>query len=126
MIFIPFSIDRFSFQTDDGFVLLDVCRQGIHTDALNWMVYDFINKKVTFVTISHTHCESGLCDMKNIKIIQIGDETGFVQVSTAAIAGGMVVPITSCVFVFQNKPITQVDFENWSVVRTWSSMEILE
>ena len=50
--------------------------------------------------------------LKNIKLLPIGDETGFVQVLTTAIAGGMIVPITSCVFVFQNKSITQVDFES--------------
>ena len=78
-------------------------------------------KKVTFVTNSHTQAESGLwliahcntsfCFMFSRKMT-VGDETGFVQVSTAAIAGGMVVPITSCVFVFQNKSISQVDFES--------------
>ena len=60
IIVVPLAIDRFSFQTDDGFVLLGVCRQRTYADASNWMIHDFINKKVTLVTNSHTHCESGL------------------------------------------------------------------
>ena len=60
IIVVPLAMDGFSFQIDDGFVLLDVCRQGIHVDTSNWVVYDFINKKVTLVTNSQTHCESGL------------------------------------------------------------------
>ena len=46
-----------------------------------------------------------------MKLLPIGDETGFVQVSTAAIAGGMIEPISSCIFVFQNKSITQVELK---------------
>ena len=38
--------------------------------------------------------------------------TNSLLLSTTAIAGGMIVPIKSCVFVFQNKSITQVDFES--------------
>ena len=62
---------------------------------------------------AHVRLESGLYTIEDFEceITTVGDETGFVQVSTAAIAGGMIVPITSCVF-FQNKPITQVDFES--------------
>ena len=45
IIVVHLAIDRFSFQTDDGFVLLDVFRQGAYVDTPNWVVYDFINKK---------------------------------------------------------------------------------
>ena len=89
------------------------------------MIYDFINKKshichqfanpLRIRSLRHDPLQD-ICVFytfkKLIEIIPIGDETGFVQVSTAAIAGGMIVPITSCVFVFQNKSITQVDFES--------------
>ena len=61
IIVVPLAIDRFSFQTDDGFILLNVCRQGIHANAPNWIIYDFINKMVIFVSNSHTHCESVIC-----------------------------------------------------------------
>ena len=49
---------------------------------------------------------------EHIKVLAVGDETGLVQVASTAIAGGMVIPITSCGFVFQNKSLNQIDFES--------------
>ena len=45
IIVVPLAMDRFSFQTDDGFVLLDVCRQRSHADAANWVIDDAVYKK---------------------------------------------------------------------------------
>ena len=49
IIVVPLDIDSFSFQTDDGFVLLDVCRQRSHVYKSYWVMDDTVYKKVTFV-----------------------------------------------------------------------------
>ena len=48
---------------------------------------------------------------KCIKVLAVGDETGFVQVSSTAIARGMIVFATSRVLVLQNETVTEINLE---------------
>ena len=44
-------------------------------------------------------------------VLAVGDETGFVQVSPAVIARGMIVLVSSHVLFPQNEPVTETDLE---------------
>ena len=46
-----------------------------------------------------------------IKVLAVGDETGFIQVSFAAIARGMIVFVSPRVLVTQNEHIIEVNLE---------------
>ena len=48
---------------------------------------------------------------KVVKSLAVGDETGFVQVSTAAVARGMVVLVSVHVLVPQHECVTEVNLE---------------
>ena len=48
---------------------------------------------------------------KVVKILAVGDETGFVQVSSTAIARGVIVLVSSHVLVPQHEPVTEVNLE---------------
>ena len=48
---------------------------------------------------------------KVIKVLAVGDETGFVQVASTAIARGMIVLVLTRVLVSQNEPVTEVNLE---------------
>ena len=48
---------------------------------------------------------------KVIKVLAVGDETGFVQVASTAITRGMIVLVLTRVLVSQNEPVTEVNLE---------------
>ena len=48
---------------------------------------------------------------KVIKVLAIGDETGFVQVASTAITRGRIVLVLTRVLVSQNEPVTEVNLE---------------
>ena len=48
---------------------------------------------------------------KVIKVVAVGDETGFVQVAPTAITRGMIVLVLTRVLVSQNEPVTDVNLE---------------
>ena len=48
---------------------------------------------------------------KLVKIVAVGDETGFVQVPSATVARGMVVLVSSRVLVPQNEPVMEIHLE---------------
>ena len=81
-----------------------------------------LRKKGTLVTSSHTHAESGffidspLQDVgfsdafeKVIKVLAVGDETGLVQVASAAITRGMIVLVSTRFLVSQNEPEVKLE-----------------
>ena len=49
---------------------------------------------------------------KVIKVLVVGDETGFVQVASTAIARGMIVLVSTSVLVPQNETVTDVKLEH--------------
>ena len=48
---------------------------------------------------------------KDIKVLAVGDETGFAQVASTAIARGIIVLVSTRVLVPQNEPVTEVNLE---------------
>ena len=48
---------------------------------------------------------------KVIKVLAVGDETGFVQVASTSITRGMIVHVLTRVLVSQNEPVTEVNLE---------------
>ena len=48
---------------------------------------------------------------KVIKVLAVGDETGLVQVTSTAVAGGMVVLVSTRVLIPQKEPVTEVNLE---------------
>ena len=48
---------------------------------------------------------------KVIKVLAVGDETGFVQVASTAITRGMIILLLTRVLVSQNEPVTEVNLE---------------
>ena len=48
---------------------------------------------------------------KVIKVLAVGDETGFVQVASTAITRGMIILVLTPVLVSQNEPVTEVNLE---------------
>ena len=48
---------------------------------------------------------------KVVKILAVGDETGFVQVSSTAIARGVIVLVSSRVLVPRHESVTEVNLE---------------
>ena len=62
---------------------------------------------------------------KVVKILAVGDETGFVQVSSTAIARGVIVLISIRVLVPQYEPVTEVNLEGVGLflVRSKASLE---
>ena len=52
---------------------------------------------------------------KVVKILAVGDETGFVQVSSTAIARGVIVLVSTRVLVPQYEPVTEVNLEGFGL-----------
>ena len=92
----PFAVDGFPFQTDDASVALDVGGKG-QVDAPDRMIDNAIDEEGG-IRHEFTHPrrirsvsddplqEVGFSDafQKGVKVVMVGDETGFVQVPSAA------------------------------------------
>ena len=95
---VPFGMVGFPFQTDDGFVVLDVGWKG-HAYTPYWMIDDAVDEegeigrefahpcRIRYLIDGQLHYVD-FSDMfeKGIKVLAVGYETGFVQASSAAIA----------------------------------------
>ena len=117
-------MDGFLFQTYDGFVLLDVEWKRDHVCTSYRMIDDEVDEKCD---IGHEFAhpsrirslidgplqDVGFSDAfeKVVKILAVGNETGFVQVSSTAITRGVIVLVSSRVLVPQNEPVTEVNLE---------------
>ena len=124
VVIVPLGIVGLLFQSDDGFVLLDVGWKGDHSYASYRVIDDAVDEKCD---IGHefTHPrrirslidgplqDVGFSDAfeKVIKILAVGDETGLVQVASTAVARGMVILVSTRVLVPQNEPVTEVNLE---------------
>ena len=116
-------MDGFPFQTDDSFVVLHVSGKS-HGHASDRMISDAIDEEGG---IRHEFAHprrirsllgSLLQDIavlaafqKLVKLIAVGDETGFVQVPSATVTRRMVVLVSSRDRVPQNEPVTEIDLE---------------
>ena len=116
-------MDWFRFQTDDGFVLLDVGWKG-HAYTSYRMIDDAVEEKGDIGhELAHPRRirsliggplqDVGFSDAfeKDIEFLAVGDETGFVQLASTAIARGMIVLVSARVLVHQNEPVTEVNLE---------------
>ena len=114
----------FRFQTVDGFVLLDVDWKGgrLYTsyrmidDAVDEegdIGHEFAHPRRIRSLIDGPLQDVGFSDAfeKVIKVLAVGDETGFVQVASTAITRGMIVLVLTRVLVSQNEPVTEVNLE---------------
>ena len=114
----------FRFQADDGFVLLDVDREGGRTytsyrvndeavDEEGDIGHEFAHPRRIRSLIDGPLQDVAFSDAfeKFIKVLAVGDETGFVQVASTAIARGMIVFVSTRVLVPQNEPVTEVNLE---------------
>ena len=94
----------FRFQTDDAFLLLDVVRKGGRLYTSYRMIDDAVNEESDIRhEFAHPRRIRSLIDgplqdvgfsdafEKVIKVLAVGDETGFVQVASTAITRGMIV-----------------------------------
>ena len=57
---VPLGMDGLRFQTDDGFVLLDVCRQRSHVYTSYWVINDAVDEESHICHQFTTHFESGV------------------------------------------------------------------
>ena len=114
----------FRFQTDDGFVLIDVYWKRGHAYTSYGMIGDAVDEESDIChEFAHPHRIRSLIGgplqyigfsdafEKVIKVLAVSDETGFVQVASTAIARGMIVLVSTRVFVPQNEPVTEVNLE---------------
>ena len=122
VVTVPLIMIAFLFQTDDGFVLLDVDWKGDHSYTSYRVIDDAVDEKC-HIGHEFTHPrrirslidgplqDVGFSDAfeKVIKVLAVGDETGLVQVASTAVARGMVV--STRVLVRQNEPVTEVNLE---------------
>ena len=117
-------MDGFRFQTDDAFLLLDVERKRMHAYTSYRMIDDAVNEESDIRhEFAHPRRIRSLIDgplqdvgfsgafEKVIKVLAVGDETGFVQVASTAITRGMIVLVLTRVLVSQNEPVTEVNLE---------------
>ena len=115
---------RFRFQTDNGFVLLDVDWKGGRTYTSYRVINDVVDEEGDIGhEFAHPRRIRSLIDgplqdvgfsdsfEKYIKVLVVGDETGFVQVASTAIARGIIVLVSTHVLVPQNEPVTEVNLE---------------
>ena len=114
----------FRFQTVDGFVLLDVDWKGGRLYTSYRMIDDAVDEEGDIGhEFAHPRRIRSLVDgplqdvgfsdafEKVIKVLAVGDETGFVQVASTAITRGMIVLVLTRVLVSQNEPVTEVNLE---------------
>ena len=112
------------FQTDDGFVFLDVDwkRGRMYTsygmidgavDEEGDIGHELAHPRRIRSLIDGPLQDVGFSDAfeKVIKVLAVGDETGLVQVASTAIARGMIVLVSTRVLVSQNEPVTEVNLE---------------
>ena len=124
VVTVPLGIDGFLFQSDDGFVLLDVHWKGNHSYTSYRVIDDAVNEKCDIGhEFAHPRRIRSLIDgplqdvgfsdafEKVIKVLAVGDETGLVHVASTAVARGMVVLVSTRVLVPQNEPVTEVNLE---------------
>ena len=120
---VPLAMVGFVFHADVGFVLLDVDWKG-HAYTSYWMIDDAVDEEGDFghefahprrirSLINSLLQDVGLSDAfeKDVKVLAVGDETGFVQVASTAIARGIIVLVSTRVFVPQNETVTEVNLE---------------
>ena len=113
----------FLFQTDDAFLLLDIYRKGgrLYTsyrvdDAVDEegdIGYEFEHPSRIQSLIDGLLQDVGFSDAfeKDIKVLAVVDEAGFVQIASTAITRGMIVLVSTLVLVSQNEPVTEVHLE---------------
>ena len=124
VVTVPLIMIAFRFQSDDGFVLLDVDWKGDHSYTSYWVIDDAVDEKCDigheFALPRRIRClidgplkDVGFSDAfeKVIKVLAVGDETGLVQVASTAVARGMVVLVSTRVLVPQNEPLTEINLE---------------
>ena len=124
VITLPLGIVGFLFQTDDGFVLLDVDWKRDHDYTSYRMINDEVDEEGDIGhEFAHPRRIRSLIDgalqdvsfsdafEKVIKVLAVGDETGFVQVAPTAIARGMIVLVSTRVLVPQNEAVTEVNLK---------------
>ena len=124
VVTVPLIFIAFLFQSDDGFVLLDVDWKGDHSYTSYRVIDDAVDEKCDIGhEFAHPRRIRSLIDgplqdvgfsdafEKIIKVLAVGDETELVQVASAAVARGMVVLVTTRVLVPQNEPVTEVNLE---------------
>ena len=131
----------FLFQTDDGFILLGIAWKG-HAFSSYRMIddaveeegdirHDFAHPRRVQSSIDGPLQGVGISDAfeKCIKFLAVGDENGFVQVPSAAIARGMIVLVSAHVLVPQNEPVTEIDLErevcSWNMIFKGASRAII-
>ena len=125
VVTVPLGIVGFLFQSDDGFVLLDVDWKGDHSYTSYRVIDDAVDEKCDIGDeFAHPRRIRSLIDgplqdvgfsdafEKVIKVLAVGDETGLVQVASTAVARGMVVLVLTRVLVPQNEPVTEVNLES--------------
>ena len=118
------------FQTDDGFVLLDVDRKGCRTYTSYRVIDDAIDEEGDIGhEFAHPRRFLSLIDAplqdvdfsdaieEVIKVLAVGDETGLAQVASTAIARGMIVLVSIRVLIPQNEPVTEVNLERVGLFR---------
>ena len=124
VVTVPLGIDKFLFQSDDGFVLLDVHWKGDHSYTSYRVIDDAVDEKCDIGhEFAHPRRIRSLIDgplqdvgfsdtfEKVIKVLAVSDETGLFQVASTAVARGMVVLVSTRVLVPQNEPVTAVNLE---------------
>ena len=121
---VPLGIIGFLFQTDDGFVLLDVDWKRDHAftsyrmndeavDEEGDICHEFAHRRRIPSLIDGLQQDDGFSDAfeKVIKVLAVGDETGLGQVASTSIARGMILHVSTRVLVLQNEPVTEVNLE---------------
>ena len=124
VVTVPLGMDRLLFQSDDGFVPLDVDWKVGHSYTSYRVIDDAIDEKCDIGhEFAHPRRIRSLIDgplqdvgfsdafEELIKLLAVGDETGLVQVASTAVARGMVVLVLTRVLVPQNEPVTEVNLE---------------
>ena len=124
VITVPLIRIGFRFQSDDGFVLLDVDWKRDHAYTSYRMIDDVVDEKGDIRhEFAHTRRirsliygplqDVGFSDAfeKIIKVLAVGDETGLVHVTSTAVARGMLVLVSTRVLFLQNEPVTEVNLE---------------
>ena len=124
VIIVPLVMVGFRFQTDDTLLLLDVGWKRDHAYTSYRMIDDAINEKSDIrYEFAYPRGIRSLIDgplqvvgfsdafEKDIKVLSVSNETGFVQVASTAITRGMIVLVLTRVLVSQNEPVTEVNLE---------------
>ena len=123
VIIVPLGMVLFRFQTDDGFVVIDVGWKG-HAYTTYRMIDGAVEEEGDISHVfAHPRRIRSLIDgplqdvgfsyafEKGINVIDVIDETGFVKVHSTSIARGMIVLESTCVLVPQKEPVTEVNLE---------------